>query len=186
MDPEEKSTHKRGAWLFESTMPLIKKIRNSTRWTLKTTSGIAWIYGFLFCWNLKVRPGPSIGAGGQGLAQLLLRPSWKRGKFGKAHSSSDPGCFWMFSRHQHFPAIYKAYVFGVYPKNMAKKNYSDDTPYGCFLKWGYPNSWRVFVGENPNFKWMMTGVTPISGNLYIPSGNLTIRYGEWPSSSWFT
>ena len=29
---------------------------------------------------------------------------------------------------------------------------------------GYPNSWMVFVMENPNLKWMMTGGTPVLGN----------------------
>ena len=28
-------------------------------------------------------------------------------------------------------------------------------------------TWMVFVRENPNEKWMMTGGTPISGNLHI-------------------
>ena len=27
--------------------------------------------------------------------------------------------------------------------------------FGGFHKWGYPHSWMVFVGENPNLKWMM-------------------------------
>ena len=32
---------------------------------------------------------------------------------------------------------------------------------------GYPNSWMVFVRENPKVKWMMTLGTPISGNLQM-------------------
>ena len=32
---------------------------------------------------------------------------------------------------------------------------------------GTPNSWMVFVRGNPNRKWMMTGGSPISGNLYM-------------------
>ena len=38
---------------------------------------------------------------------------------------------------------------------------------GGFHKWGVPqNFW--FITENPNLKWMMTGGTPISGNLQDP------------------
>ena len=40
-------------------------------------------------------------------------------------------------------------------------------PFGGFHEWGIPkmdqNGW--FVMENPNLKWMMTGGSPISGNL---------------------
>jgi hypothetical protein len=39
--------------------------------------------------------------------------------------------------------------------------------YGGFHTWGYPNSWMVFVRENPIYKWMMTGGTPILGNPHI-------------------
>ena len=33
--------------------------------------------------------------------------------------------------------------------------------------WGYPQFWMVYFMENPNLKWMMTGGTPILGNLHI-------------------
>ena len=32
---------------------------------------------------------------------------------------------------------------------------------GGFLKWGYPNSWLVYFMENPIYKWMITGGTPM-------------------------
>ena len=32
---------------------------------------------------------------------------------------------------------------------------------------GFPNSWMVFVWENPIYKWMMTGGTPNLGNTHI-------------------
>ena len=32
--------------------------------------------------------------------------------------------------------------------------------YGCFLKWGHPNSWMVLVRENPDLKWMITRGEP--------------------------
>ena len=35
--------------------------------------------------------------------------------------------------------------------------------YGDFLKWGYPNSWMVYMGKSI-YEWMMTGGTPILGN----------------------
>ena len=31
----------------------------------------------------------------------------------------------------------------------------------------YPHSWMVYVMENPNPKWMMTGGTPVYGNPHI-------------------
>ena len=42
--------------------------------------------------------------------------------------------------------------------------------YGGFHTWGYPNSWMVFVRENPIYKWMMTGGTPILPNPQINWG----------------
>ena len=33
---------------------------------------------------------------------------------------------------------------------------------GSSSSWGYPNSWMVFVRENPNLKWMRTGGTPMT------------------------
>ena len=33
---------------------------------------------------------------------------------------------------------------------------------GAFHKYGIPNSWMVFVRENPNLTWMMTGGTPMT------------------------
>ena len=36
--------------------------------------------------------------------------------------------------------------------------------YGGFHTWGDPNSWMVFVGEDPNLRWMMTRCSPI----YLP------------------
>ena len=33
--------------------------------------------------------------------------------------------------------------------------------------WGYPNSWMVFVRENPDLKWMMNRGSPILGNPHI-------------------
>ena len=32
---------------------------------------------------------------------------------------------------------------------------------------GYPHSWMVYFMENPNLKWMMTGGSPIAGNLHM-------------------
>lgn len=37
--------------------------------------------------------------------------------------------------------------------------------YGGFLKWGFPNSWMVYI-ENMMFKWMITSATPTS-NIFI-------------------
>ena len=39
--------------------------------------------------------------------------------------------------------------------------------YGGFRIWRYPNSWMVYFMENPKQEWMMTGGTPISGNLHM-------------------
>jgi hypothetical protein len=41
------------------------------------------------------------------------------------------------------------------------------SPFGGFHKWGIPNSWLVFLVENPNLKWMICDYTPISGNLHM-------------------
>ena len=44
-----------------------------------------------------------------------------------------------------------------------------------FLKWGYPNSWMVFVRENPHrSKWMLTRGTPILGNPHTACSTHTI------------
>ena len=36
------------------------------------------------------------------------------------------------------------------------------------------NRWMVYVMENPIYKWMMNGGSPVSGNLQIAS----LRYGS--------
>ena len=41
---------------------------------------------------------------------------------------------------------------------------------GVFQKWGYPNSWMVYLVyfmENLSLKWMRTRGTPISGNAQM-------------------
>ena len=43
---------------------------------------------------------------------------------------------------------------------------------GGVRKWGIPNSWLVFVRENPTYKRMMIwGYTPISGKLHFLGQN---------------
>jgi len=48
-----------------------------------------------------------------------------------------------------------------------------------FHQWGYPKlagwviSWKI-----PIYKWMMTGGTPISGNLHINNGNINNTHGD--------
>ena len=61
-------------------------------------------------------------------------------------------------------------------KNMAYLRFLAFSPqvgtplpsHGSFHKWGYPKfaGW-FFSRENPNLKWMITGGTPISGNIHI-------------------
>ena len=43
-----------------------------------------------------------------------------------------------------------------------------------FHKYRYPNSWMVYFMENPNLKWMMTGGTPILGNLQMVNNMVDI------------
>ena len=47
---------------------------------------------------------------------------------------------------------------------------------GCFLKWCYPNSWMVYFMENPIYKWMMTGGTPILGHHYFFFFNVMFKH----------
>ena len=51
--------------------------------------------------------------------------------------------------------------------------------------WGeYPNSWMVFVRENPK-KWMMTGGTPKNGNphlVHVGTSGASCQKKAWPST----
>ena len=40
-------------------------------------------------------------------------------------------------------------------------------PFGGFHHGGTPYSWMVFVRENPIYKWMMTGGSPICGHPHL-------------------
>ena len=65
------------------------------------------------------------------------------------------------------------------PTKTNKNQKADDLSlwlYGGFLKIGVPQSWMVFVRENPMNKWMRTGGTPSwrNGNLHVVHENLYI------------
>ena len=48
---------------------------------------------------------------------------------------------------------------------------------------GYPNSWMVFVRENPNLKWMITRGSPISGNHHMGIPD-QCRFFSWENLPW--
>ena len=45
---------------------------------------------------------------------------------------------------------------------------NSDGSVGGSKKFGNPNSWMVYVMENPIYKWMITGCSPILGNPHVP------------------
>ena len=57
---------------------------------------------------------------------------------------------------------------GRYHAILGSQNGYHPDPHGGFCKWGYPNIWMVYFMEHLKLKWMMTGGTPILGNLHMP------------------
>ena len=56
--------------------------------------------------------------------------------------------------------------------------------YVGFLIWGYPNSWVAYFMENPIYKNVWSGGTPISGNLNMSI--IPVRYSEpLPALPWW-
>ena len=58
--------------------------------------------------------------------------------------------------------------------------------YGSFLEWGYPDSWMVYFRENLTKIRMMTGGSPILGNLHMAvyMGSVTEWEVSLEASSW--
>jgi hypothetical protein len=89
-------------------------------------------------------------------------------------------CWNMLKLSPYFVGIYNSGIlwmekcFHLFPVWKRCINTNQYIVYGGFHKYRYPNSWMVYFMENPNLKWMMTGGTPILGNLQMVNNMVDI------------
>ena len=71
--------------------------------------------------------------------------------------------------HQYTPVMLASIYYTTGSYGTISSPLSLRSLYGGFQlgKWGYPRNAEWMLMENPMKKWMMTGGTPISGNLHI-------------------